>query len=53
MATIKTRILMMAKEVKETMDSKEAALLLQSDEWIAVSAAFQGNEILWVLTKVD
>lgn len=49
----KTQILMMAKKVHETKDNKEAALLLQTDEWIIVSAAFQGDEILWVLTKVD
>lgn len=52
MTTNKTKILMMAKEVKETKDSKEAALLLQSGDWITVSAAFQGDEILWVLTRV-
>lgn len=49
----KTRILMMATEVRETKDNKEAALMLQSGNWITVGAAFQGNDILWVLTKVD
>lgn len=49
----KTRILMMAKEVKETKDSKEAAQLLQTGKWVTVEAAFQGHEILWVLTRVD
>jgi len=49
----KTRILMMATEVRKTKDSKEAALLLQSGDWVTVGAAFQGDEIMWVLTKVD
>lgn len=49
----KQRILMMAKEAVETKDSTKAALLLQSGNWVAVSAAFQGNEICWVLIRVQ
>jgi len=49
----KTKILMMANKVHETKDSKEAAQLLQSGDWVAVEAAFQGDDILWVLTKVQ
>lgn len=48
---MKQQILWMAKEVKETRDSKEAALLLQSGDWVAVNAAFQGDEILWLLIR--
>lgn len=48
----KTKILMMAKEIRETKDSKEAALLLQSGDWVTVGAAFQGDDVLWILTKV-
>lgn len=49
----KTRILMMATEVRETKDNKEAVRLLDTGKWIVVSAAYQGDEILWILTKVD
>ena len=49
----KTRILMMAKKVHETKDNKEAVRLLDTGEWIIIGAACQGDEIVWVLTKVD
>lgn len=49
----KTQILMMGKKIHETKDSKEAALLLQSGDWVTIGAAFQGDEILWILTKVQ
>lgn len=45
-------ILHMAKEVKETKDHKEAARLLQSGDWVTVQAAFQGDDILWVLIRI-
>lgn len=41
-----------AKEVKETKDHKEAALLVQSGNWVIVNAAFQGDDILWALIRV-
>lgn len=50
---MKQQIYMMAKEVRETRDSKEAARLLQSGDWVAVNAAFQGDEFLWVLIRVQ
>jgi len=46
------KILSRVKEVKETKDSKEAALLLQSGNWFAFGAAFQGDEILWTLGRI-
>ena len=46
-------ILARAKEVKETKDMKEAALLLQSGNWVAVNAAFQGEDILFLLIRVQ
>ena len=46
-------ILSMAKEVRETKDMKEAALLLQSGDWVAVNAAFQGEDILFALIKIQ
>ena len=49
----KTLIMMMAKKVHETKDNKEAARLLDTGEWIIIGAAYQGDEILWILTKVD
>lgn len=49
----KTQILMMGKKILETKDNKEAALLLQSGDWVTIGAAFQGDEILWILTKVQ
>lgn len=50
--TEKTKILMMAKEVMETKDSKEAALLLQSGDWVTIGAAMQGGEIVWVMARI-
>lgn len=46
------QILMKAKEVRETTDNKEAALLLQNGNWITVGAAFQGDAICWILIRV-
>lgn len=45
-------ILSRVEEVKETKDSKEAALLLQSGNWFAFGAAFQGDEIVWVMGRI-
>ena len=42
----------LAKQVKETKDHKEAALLVQSGNWVIVNAAFQGDDILWALIQV-
>lgn len=50
---MKQQIYLMAKEVRETRDSKEAARLLQSGDWVAVNAAYQGDEFLWVLIRVQ
>lgn len=50
---MKHQIYMMAKEVKETRDSKEAALLLQSGDWVAIGAAFQGEAVQWILIRVQ
>lgn len=50
---MKQQIYMMAKEVEETSDSKKAARLLQTGDWVAVDAAIQGDEILWVLIRVQ
>lgn len=50
---MKQQIYMMAKEVRETRDNKEAARLLQSGDWVAVNAAYQGDEFLWVLIRVQ
>ena len=44
--------LYIAKQVKETKDHKEAALLVQSGDWVIVNAAFQGDDILWALIRV-
>lgn len=49
----KQKIYMMAKEVRETKDSKEAALLLQSGDWVTIGAAFRGDEIVWALVRVQ
>ena len=46
-------ILSMAKEVEETTDSQKAVQLLDTGKWIIIGAAYRGNEILWVLTRVD
>lgn len=46
------KILSRIVEIKETKDSKEAALLLQSGNWLAFGAAFQGNEIVWALGRI-
>ena len=46
-------ILAKAKEVKETKDTKEAATLLQSGNWVAVNAAFQGEDILFSLIRIQ
>lgn len=41
----------LAKEIKEVYDSKEAALMLQSGVWVAISAVFHGDEIVWVMGR--
>lgn len=41
----------MVKEIQEVTDSKEAALLLQQGTWVAISAVFHGDEIVWVLGR--
>ena len=46
------KILSRVEEVKETRDSKEAALLLQSGNWFAFGAAMQGDEIVWTLGRI-
>lgn len=45
-------ILAMAKEVREVKDNVEAALLVQSGNWIIVQAAVQSDGICWVLIRV-
>lgn len=45
-------ILARAKEVREIKDNAEAALLVQSGNWIIVQAAVQGEEICWVLIRI-
>ena len=45
-------ILAMAKEVREVKDNAEAALLVQSGNWIIVQAAMQGDDICWVLIRI-
>lgn len=46
-----SKILAMAKEVKETTDTKKAAELVQRG-WVIVHSAFQGDDIMWVLIRV-
>lgn len=46
------KILSRVEEIRATTDSKEAALLLQSGNWFAFGAAFQGDEILWSLGRI-
>lgn len=41
----------MVKEIKEVTDSKEAALLLQKGVWVAISAVFHGDEIVWIMGR--
>lgn len=49
----KQKILMMAKEVRETSNNEEAALLLQSGDWVTIGAAFLDDEIVWALIRVQ
>ena len=48
-----TEILMAAKEVRTTKDPKKAALLLQSKIWVAVEAAFHGEDVEFVLIRIS
>lgn len=41
-----------AKEVRETKDHKEAARLLQSENWVTVRAVVQGDEVLWIMLRI-
>lgn len=50
--TAKTDVLAMAKEVREVTDIKEAAGLVQSDNWIIVDAAEVKGEIMWILINL-
>lgn len=45
-------LLARAKEIKEVKNNTEAARLVQSGNWIIVQAAFQGEEICWVLIRI-
>lgn len=46
------KILAMSKKAEVTTDAEKAALLLQTGEWVAVNAAFRGDEIEWCLIKI-
>ena len=48
----KADVLHATKEVAEVKDPEVAAKMLQSDNWIIVSAAIQGEEIMWVLARI-
>ena len=50
--TAKTDVLTMAKEVREVTDVKEAARLVQSDNWVIVSAVNKEDGIMWVLINL-
>ena len=41
-----------AKEVCETKDHKEAARLLQSENWVTVRACVQGDDVLWIMIRI-
>lgn len=41
----------MIKEIREVSDSKEAALMLQSGVWVAISAVFHGDEVVWIMGR--
>ena len=45
-------VLNLAKEVRETTDSIEAAKLLQEGPWMIVQAAINGSDITWCLIRV-
>lgn len=47
------RILSLIKEVKKTTDTKEAAQLLSSGNWIAIYAVSNGDITTFVLGRVD
>ena len=51
-ADVRALIHELTKEVRETTDSKEAALLVQSGGWIVLNAAVDGDEVLWVLGRI-
>lgn len=46
-----SELLHSAREVREVNDPTEAAKLLQSGEWVAINAAFQGDKIVWCLIR--
>lgn len=49
----RTQLLMMVKEVREELDAKKAAELVQTERWIITLAALQANgDILWVLMRL-
>ena len=48
-----SKVLMMAKEVREIRDVNEAARLVQEDNWIITLAAPQSNgDYIWVLMRI-
>lgn len=42
-----------AKEVYETKDDLEAAMMIQSGNWSIIDGLIQGNEVKWVLARFD
>ena len=46
-------ILNLATEVCETRDKEKAASLLATKKWVAVHAASMGDDITWVLIRID
>lgn len=49
----KQAILSMIKEVRETRDMKEAALLLSSGIWIAIDAVMHEDSTLFVMARIQ
>lgn len=48
-----SKVLMLAKEVREIRDVNEAARLVQEDNWIIALAAPQSNgDYIWVLMRI-
>lgn len=43
----------MVKEIQEVSDSKKAALMLQSGIWVTISAVFHGDEVVWIMGRVE
>lgn len=48
----RTRLLASAKEVFETKDAKEMALMLQSNKWVVVNAYSKDSEFFWCLIRI-